>query len=653
MASLGTVPFAAVELRSPFWRRRQRGTAEAMLLAQWQSLEAAGTIDNFRIAGGRIRGARRGLFFVDSDAYKWADAAARTLQFLNLPPVAERLDELVDVVGAAQGDDGYVFTYNQVHFPQVRWINLQVEHELYCHGHLIEAGIAAAGSPRHARLFDIARRAADLLVRRFAAAGPRETPGHPEVELALLRLAEATGDARYEALAARFLEQRGRGRWFGLRLLRELASHGRRARAVRRRAPGAAGPEYDARETLTPDEGWSLLLRSLPEFLSGRYQQQHAPLRALRAPVGHAVRWGYLAAAATRRARRDGDRALLDTLTAAWRCLVREHAYVTGGVGARAIVEGFARPYALGHASAYCETCAAIASVLWSRELHLATPDAALADFIEWQLHNAVAAGISLDGRRYLYRNPLQSARGLERRPWFQVACCPSNVARTWAALGEQVVSASAQDVWIDQLWSSGDIDLSAIGPRVRLRIESELPWHGRAVVEVDAARPVDAALHVRVPSWSGAPEIRRDDVAVAMPPEQAVAPTASGITPFASRYVRLPGPWHGRSRIAVELPMAVRFHRADPRVVEARGKVALSRGPIVYCLEAADHPGEPIPGARLDLSAACTVAPAADLDGCLAIAARTPSRAPLRFVPYFAWANRGRGGMQVWVDAA
>lgn len=647
------LPFAAVEIRSPFWRRRQRDTAEAALLAQWHNLEAAGTIDNFRIAAGRRQGARRGLFFVDSDAWKWADAAARTLQLLDLPQVAGFLDELVDLAAAAQDADGYLFTFNQIHFPQTRWANLQVEHELYCHGHLIEAGIAAAALPRHAALFGVARRAADLLVRRFAAASPAETPGHPEVELALLRLADTTGDGRYAALAGRFLEQRGRSRAFGFRLAREFASHALRARSVVRRRAGAGKIDYDARETLHPDEGLGLLLRSLPTILSGRYQQQHAPLRQLRAPVGHAVRWGYLAAAGARFARRHGDAALHDSLLAAWRTMVREHAFASGGVGARAIVEGFAAPYALAQAAAYCETCAAIASVLWSAEMHHARPDAAFADLIEWQLHNAVAAGISLDGRRYLYRNPLESAAGMERRPWFHVACCPSNVSRTWAALGSLVAAAGARDVWLDQYWSTGDLDLAACGPPLRLRIDSDLPWHGRVVVHIEAAQPVDAALHLRIPAWSGPPSIRRDGEAMALAlPRAEAAPTASGVSPFGSYYVTLPGPWHGMAQIELDLPMEVRLHRADPRVADCRGKVALSRGPVLYCLEAVDHPGMAIPGARLDATAPLALDVADDLDGCVTIAARTPAGAPLRFVPYFAWANRARGGMQVWVDA-
>jgi DUF1680 family protein len=647
------LPFSAVEIHAPFWRRRQRDTAEAALVAQWHNLEAAGTIDNFRIAAGQKHGPRRGLFFVDSDAHKWADAAARTLQFLDLPQVADHLDEYIDVVAAAQADDGYLFTFNQVHFRQRRWVNLQVEHELYCHGHLIEAGIAAAALPRHARLFAVATRAADLLVRHFAAATPAQTPGHPEVELALLRLADATGDARYAELAERFLEQRGRGRGFGFRLLREFASHGLRARSVLKRRHGAGRLDYDARETLHPGEGPGLLLRSLPQFFSGRYQQQQAPLRATREPVGHSVRWSYLAAAGARLARRNGDPVLHGSLAAAWTAMVTAHTYISGGVGALAIVEGFGRPYALGNASAYCETCAAIASVLWTREMHLGRPSAEFADLIEWQLHNAVACGSTLDGRRYFYRNPLESAQGMERRPWFHVACCPSNISRTWAALGELVVTATERDVWVDQYWSTGDIELAGVGPALRLRIDSDLPWHGRVAVEIDAAERVDAAVHLRIPGWSGPPSIRRDGEVMALElPRAESRPTASGYSPFGSYYVTLPGPWQGRARIELELPMEVRLHRADERVVDTRGKVALSRGPVVYCLEAVDHPGLAVPGAAIDLGAALALDVADDLDGCVTIGAQTPTGVPLRFVPYYAWANRAPGGMQIWVAA-
>lgn len=654
MTSARTLPFSAVELRSSFWRQRQRDTAEAALMAQWRNLEAAGTIDNFRIAANRLEGFRRGLFFVDSDAYKWADAAARTLQLANLPAVADHLAEFVDLVAAAQQDDGYLFTFNQVHFPEQRWVNLQIGHELYCLGHLIEAGIAAAPLARHSVLFEVARKAADLLVRVFADAGPQQTPGHPEVELALLRLADVTGDGRYANLAEHFLEQRGRSRAFGVRFLREGFSQIRRTRLVSRRHDEPDVLRRDTMETLLPEEGIGLFLRSLPQFLSGRYQQQHAPVRQFREPAGHAVRWGYLVAAAVRRARAQGDRDGLANLDAAWRKLIIEHAYVTGGVGAVAIVEGFGRPYALGNASAYCETCAAIATILWSRELQLATGEARFADFIEWQLHNAVAPGVSLDGRRYLYRNPLASAPGEERHTWFLTACCPSNVSRTWASLGEHVVRGAEHDIWIDQLWGTDEMDLGSLGADLRIAIDSDLPWHGRVVVTVDARNRVDVSVHVRIPGWSGSPAIRRDGESMALElPRAAVAGTASGLFTFSSYYVTLPGPWEGRTRIEFELPMEVRAHRADERVWENRGKVALSRGPIVYCLEAIDHPEVDIPGATIDLAAPLSLGVADDLGSCVTIGSRTPDGRPLRFIPYFARANRARGGMQVWVDAA
>ncbi len=639
--------------RPPFWRKRQCDMAEAVLLAQWQRLEAAGTLDNFRIAAGRQDGARRGLFFVDSDAHKWADAAARTLHRIDSDAIAQCLDEYIDIVGAAQDDDGYLYTFNRIHFPRTRWVNLQVEHELYCHGHLIEAGIAAARLPRHARLLDIARKAADLLVREFSDATAERTPGHPEVELALLRLADATGDARYADLASRFLEQRGRGSGFGRRLLREFASHAWRMRTILARNDGRAELDYNARETLNAGEGWGLLLRSVPTFLSGRYQQQHRPLREMRSPVGHAVRWGYLAAAAAHLARRDADDSLLDSLDAAWRSQVHEHLYASGGIGAHAIVEGFGQPYDLGNRSAYCETCAAIASVLWSRELHAARPEARYADLIEWQLFNAVAAGISLDGTTYLYRNPLESEAGIERRPWFHVACCPSNISRTFASIDDFLLGVSARALRIDQLWTCERVDLRPSGLPIQLSIQSDLPWHGRARIEIETEGRVEIPVHLRIPGWAGKPVVVRDGEHLPVPDTRGTTvATASGFSPFASYYVALAGPWQGRTRLEISLPMEIRLHRSDARVRENRGKVALSRGPLLYCLEGVDNPGVPVPGAALNPNAPLSLGVSDALEGAVTIEGRTPTGEPLRFVPFYCHANRARSGLQVWVAA-
>lgn len=641
------------EIRAPFWRQRQRDTAVPALRAQWHCLEAAGTIDNFRIAAGRRRGRRRGFFYADSDAYKWADATARTLALVEDGELADLLAEFTSLVTAAQAADGYLFTYNQIHFPEQRWVNLQVEHELYCLGHLIEAGIAAASLERQRPLFDAALRAADLLVRDFATAGPDRTPGHPEVEIALIRLADVTGVATYRDLAARFVEERGRGRLFAVRFVREVLSQARRARMVAARQEETDRLGFDVQETLHPGEGLRLALRALPEFLSGRYQQQHAPVRTLRQPVGHAVRWGYLAAAATMLARAGDDAALLASLDAAWRRMVDARLYVTGGVGALPVIEGFGRDFELDNASAYCETCAAIASVLWSQEMLRAQGEARFADLVEWQLHNAVAVGVALDGRRYLYRNPLESVGEIERRPWFRTACCPSNVSRTWASLAGAVADDDRAGVRVQQLWSTAEFVVGPAAAPLRLRIDSDLPWHGRVAIEVEVAGEIDAALRVRIPSWSGAPTVRLDGRAAGVElPAGAARATASGYSPYGSYYAVFPGPWRGRRQIELELPMEVRVHRADARVRGNRGKVALSRGPVVYCLEGADHPDVPIPGAVLDLRAPLTLGAADDLDGCVTIESHTPDGRPLRFVPYFAWANRTRGGMQVWVDA-
>lgn len=633
--------YERVRLDDPLWGGRQHGTAEAALLAQWQNLEDTGTLDNFRVAGGRLQAVRRGFFYSDSDAHKWAEAALRAQRLLASTAIERCLESYAEAITSAQTSDGYLFTYNQIHFPGQRWVNLQVEHELYTHGHLIEAGVAAHGLPRQRRIFAAALRAAELLVQAHGAAGPERTPGHQEVEIALIRLYRVTGERRYLDLAEAFLERRGRGRGFAWRFVREVLSQLRRSRQVRRRSGSGATFGFDVQENLYPSDGAGLVWRVLPEFLSGRYQQQHAPLRQQDEPVGHAVRCGYQATAATLLCQERPDAELLATLETAWERMVAHRMYVTGGVGALPLLEGFGRDDELGNSSAYCETCAALASVFWSWELLRCTGKARYADLVEWTLSNAVAVGVSRDGVRYFYRNPLESASGLRRQSWFATACCPSNVSRTWAQLGKYVATHDGRDVWLHQYWTCSEVDVGADGPRLRLAIESELPWQGAVVIDVQAEAGEACSLWLRLPSWAGAVRLWRDGRELALPARAAET----------ARYVEVPGPWPAQSRLALELEMPIRVHGAGT-VISNRGKVALSRGPLVYCLESHDNPDVLIPGVRVDLAAPMRLGVAADLDACVTIEAQAIGGSPLCFIPYYAWANRSPGAMQVWVDA-
>jgi hypothetical protein len=643
------LPLSRVVLRDGFWGGRQRVNRERALVHQWEQLERTGTIDNFRIVAGRRAGRRRGFFYTDSDAHKWAEAVGTVLATGDEPRLRARVREYVALLRAAAEADGYLFTYNQLHFPGTRWVNLQIEHELYTLGHLIEAGLAleAAGEPA---LLELAQRTADLVVREFRHGDPLKTPGHEEIEIALLKLFRRTANPAYRETAAALIERRGRARCFGLHLLAQLRAHRRRAAAIRQLDGGAPAErdDFDFTENLQRREPRGVRLRLTAAALSGRLLQQHAPIRTVDAPVGHAVRWGYLATAAAMLARDSADAALLAALTRAWDRMVTRRLYVTGGVGALPLVEGFGRDYELNNATAYGETCAAIASVLWSWQMLLATGNARFADLLEWQLHNAVGVGMALDGCAYLYRNPLESAGDTVRRPWFRTACCPSNISRLFAGLGRFAVTASAEGVFVHQ-YLGGTLTAEPL-PGVRVVVESGLPWESRVTVEVTAAAPIAATVQMRIPSWTDPPRMRCDGAPVPLPAPPAPVATASGYSPYASYYVAVRRCWSGRSRIEMDLSLPIRAHRADPRVRANRGKVALSRGPIVYCLESVDNPDAAIPGAAVDLRDPPQVGEVNDTLGCPTLRARDRSGRPLVFVPYFAWANRGPSCMQVWV---
>ncbi len=633
-----------------FWAGRLAASRNS-LLHQWEQFERTGRLDNFRVTAGMIKGFRKGFFYDDSDVHKWAEAASLALAAGPDREIEGRLSEYIDLVRRAAAPDGYLFTYNQCHFPGVRWKNLQIEHELYTMGHLVEAGVSHREATGRGDLFSLALAAGDLVARDFSNAGPSKTPGHEEIEIALVRLYRLTGRRDYLDTAQRFIEDRGRTRLFGLRLAGQFLSQGRRAAAVRKREGASGGAGFDFTEQLGTREPPLLKLRSALSFLSGAFFQQHRPVRKQRVPKGHAVRWGYLATAAAMLSRETGDGALLETLAAAWRRMVTRRAYVTGGVGSLPVIEGFGRDFEIDNRYAYCETCAALASIFWSREMLLATGEAPYADLIEWQLYNAALPGIALDGRSYLYRNPLL-ARDVARRPWFGTACCPGNIARAWASLGGYAFSRRDGEIMVHQYI---DCEWKPSGPGAagirRIAVTSGLPLGGNVVIDMECAEGSRVALSLRIPSWAINPSVALNGQTVPPGERPAPVPTASGYSPFESYHVRIDGPWKKRNRIQIDLPLEIRLLRSDPRVRGNRGRVALSRGPLVYCAESVDNPGVAVPGACLDLSRPLeAVASSPHFSGARAMRGSTPEGTPLTFIPYYAWGNRGPSSMEVWV---
>jgi DUF1680 family protein len=632
-----------VNVIDSFWSPRLAVNAQKAIFHQWKQLEATNCIDNFRLAAGEKDGFREGWFFADSDAYKWLDAASRIYALHPDPELASLIDSFIALLGRAQMPDGYIFTYNQIHFPNQRWVNLQVEHELYCHGHLIEAGVSHYEATGRRDLLDICIKAADLLVRDFLNTTPDKTCGHEEIELALIRLQRVTGKEEYLELAHQFVERRGRIPFFPLHLLRQFKSFNKRKAYVNelRQSYIAEHPEHASFRL--PGDNYT----KKPRFsrarwylnaLSGRYAQQHAPIRKQTAPVGHSVRFGYLETAIAMLLRAEPDESLLSALEQAWERMVTKRMYITGGLGAVPGLEGFGNDYELDPEYAYAETCASIASLFWNWEMALITKNARYSDLFEWQLYNATAVGMGQNGDTYLYNNPLAVHGGITRKEWFVVPCCPSNLSRTFADLEKYIYSFEEDNLWIHQFISSETtVD---IGVPVKVKIESELPWNGKVRIHVKPERKREFKIHLRKPSWDSLVQSGRQE-------------TASEYDPRQANYEMIDHVWsRAGETLEFNFDMSIRLRHAHPKVKGHDGKIALTRGPLVYCLESVDNPNVDIFTAQLDSSSLREEFVSDLLGGIVLIHGKTTDGKPLKFIPYFLWANRGESRMTMWVNS-
>ena len=690
------IPFSAVEIQDIFWSPRLAVNRDSAIFHQWKELEKNGFIDNFRITAGIKKGFRKGFFYNDSDVHKWVDAAARILasRVSNADTHSDSdnndndsendnekkreteskkkltliLNEYIEIMRKAQTEDGYLFTYNQLHFPEVRWVNIQIEHELYTIGHLIEAGIAHFQASKERSLLEIACKSADLVAEVFQDCPSSMTPGHQEVELALIKLYRVTGHIKYLNTAINFLEMRGGINFFAIHLIRQFMSHVKRSKIISKQQISASssseeGLGFDFSENLMQKEPPLLGLRSRLAFLSGKYHQQHTAIRKMLKPVGHSVRWAYLATAVTMLYQETGDSTLIKTLSTAWDHMIKKRMYATGGIGSLPVIEGFGLDYELNSEFAYCETCAALGSIFWSREMLLCTGEAKYADLIEWQLYNAASVGIALDGCSYLYRNPLESSGGLVRKEWFETACCPGNVSRTWASLGKDIYMHNARDCFVNQYIGSkinlfsDEVDI----PSLSISMQSNFPWEGKAVIELESDEYPDCVFHLRIPSWAKDVYIKVNGKKLdfTMPNLERIQ-TGAGYSPYQSYFVPIEfkkgNDYTQRSKnvIEIEFPFQINILKAHKKVKTNRGKIALSRGPIIYCLESTDNPGESIPGVQIDLTKPIkTVKSESKLGGIIILEARDVQNRPIQFIPYYCWANRGESRMQVWVESS
>ncbi|MGD0361418.1 MAG: beta-L-arabinofuranosidase domain-containing protein [Bryobacteraceae bacterium] len=616
-AKLHAVPIRAVTMGDGFWSARRAINVDQSIPTMLAELEQHGVVDNFLRLEGKKNVARRGPLYTDSDVYKWMEAVAFVLQSGDQPKLRAEFDRLTGIILAAQEPSGYLNTYWSEDRTARRFTEMTRSHELYCMGHLLQAAIAYYRATGDRKLLDGGIRFANYMVENF---GPQKRPaltGHPEFEMALVELYRTTGDRRYLDFAGYLL----------------------------------SGVE---RERLHLKDS------EVQYMFSGK------PFTSRTEFEGHAVRAMYASCGATDYYMETGDAAYAKTLQTLWGDLVDRKMYITGGVGSREAGEAFGEPYELPNAQAYGESCAAIGNMMWNWRMLLAMGESRFADVMERALYNGINSGMSLSGTLYCYRNPLESSGEKIRNEWYDTTCCPPNLERILASLPGYMYNTGARGLYVN-LFHSSTIDWHLEdGTGVRVAQQTEYPWKGAVDFTVDPAHAAEFSLFVRIPAWSAGTSVE-----VKVPAPFAARQEA----PKPGEYFEIHRRWSPGDKVHIEFPMTPRLVRANPLVREDAGRVALERGPLVYCLEGPDQPGFNLMDASLlDDGSSFVSAFQPDLLGGVvvlkhrgSVVDRPFNKEPLyrafkerverpgtveelTFIPYYAWANRGQSSMEVWV---
>lgn len=619
---LRPVNFDRVRITGGLWAERQRVNSEITLPIQYQQCKETGRIDAFRLDWTPENDEPEPHVFWDSDVAKWIEAAACSLTTHPDQELEDKVDEVIDLIVGAQQPDGYLNVHFNAVEPEKRWTNLRDRHELYCAGHLIEAAVAYADATGKRKLLDAMCRYADYIGDVFGP-GPdqkRGYPGHEEIELALVKLYRTTDEARYLKLAKFFVDQRGQK------------------------------PHYYDIEAKRRGEEPSTARRTY------EYNQSHRPLREQPDAVGHAVRAMYLYSGAADVAAETGDEELIDALKTLWRSVTKRRMYVTGGIGSTARNEGFTDDFDLPNESAYGETCAAIGLVFFASRMLQLEARSEYADVMERCIYNGIISGVSLGGDRFFYENPLASKGEHHRQEWFGCACCPPNLARFVASLGGYAFSTAPGTIYA-HLFLESSVDIELDGEPLQLSTKTDYPWDGKVSFTVELDAPRRFTLAVRLPGWC------REAALAVNGSEQDITESSH------DGYAHLDRKWHNGDEVELLLPMPVERIEARPEVQNDAGRVALQRGPIIYCLEEADN------GVFLNHLVLQRSGDAATKDGESVLAGmqllelegfrrassgwddalyrrRSSQYAPTRItaIPYFAWDNREDGEMMVWI---
>ena len=632
---LNTVQLSKINITDAFWKRYTDLVEDVIIPYQWDimndnipGVESSHCLENFKIAAGLKKGQFYGAVFQDTDVAKWLEAVGYSLAEKKNEKSEKLADDAIDVIVQAQQKDGYLDTYFIIKEPEQRWRNLCEGHELYSAGHMIEAAIAYYEGTGKRKLLDSMIRLADLICRTF---GPEEGqnhgyPGHQEIELALVRLYRVTQDKKYLKQAKYFLDIRGVGENYFL---------------VERK-----------------QKNFKRIFPELEDY-DPAYSQSHEPVRKQKTAEGHAVRAVYMYSAMADVAEEYQDKELMEACENLWENITQKRMYITGGIGSSGFLERFTTDYDLQNDSNYSETCASIGMALFSLRMANITRDSRYAEVMEQELYNNILAGIAQDGKSFFYVNPLEikprqcmphTSRAhvkARRQKWFGVACCPPNIARTLASLGQYIYGVDGADIYT-HLYIGNQTDIPVNNDVVQIRIDSMFPWNGNIKVKVQGVKE-KIKLHFRIPSYS-------ENFQLYCNGEEQELKVNNGYA-----YVEI----CENSRIDIQFDMPVAFLHANYKVSADVGKVAIKRGPIVYCLEEIDN-GPDLQCIYLS-SKEAHVRKSRSFPECFEIELQgrrliskseglyssdglSYSDVNIQAIPYAYWNNRREGEMLVWI---
>ncbi len=635
-------PLKNIKINDNFWSHYQDIAISEIIPYQWKALcdeipdtEPSHAVANFKIAAGLEKGDFRGCVFQDSDVAKWIEAVAYSLSIKPNPELEKTADELIEIIEKAQDDDGYLDTYFQLKFPDKKFTNLCECHELYCAGHMTEAAVAYYEATGKDKLLNVMCRFIDLIDTKI---GPEDGklhgyPGHPELELALMKLYRVTENEKYLKLCEYMVNERGTKPYFFEEELKKR--------------------DY---KTFWGGEQHHIDLA---------YNQAHKPIREQTEPIGHSVRAGYLYTGAADLAAETGDESLKKAMEVLWDNTVRKQMYITGGVGSQVYGEAFSFNYHLPNDTAYNETCAAISFAFMAKQMLRMEADRKYSDILERLIYNGTISGMALDGHHFFYTNPLSmweeetKRAGVcghvqSKRPgWFGCACCPPNLARMITSLGSYIYSSNDTTLFT-HLFVAGEANVAVGDKNVKVIQTGNYPWDGHISFEVSGG---DYIFAVRIPSWAREYKITKNGKDI--------------ISDIKKGYAYIRSNWNDGDKIELTLPMPIEFVEADPLLREDNGKIAITRGPIVYCLESADN-GDVLNSLRIcDFGSFSTYCDDSLFDGAVYIKGMAMKRklwendAPLyraitlndeipveiKAIPYALWDNReDTREMAVWI---